>query len=202
MLKNSSVEKNEVEKNGSWEDGMLSSTSQSFNLSTFLMIVSLLLVFGSTGCGKEEVAPARVAPVKKVVAPVETAMTTEKMPEYVYNPAGKRDPFKTFIESVTEKKERAAAPVSPLQSYDLNTLRLVGIMMLPGKKVAIVEDPSGKGYHVKVGTHIGLNDGVVVEILKDEVIVEEKYLDETLQTKARKVSVKIPKEEGQGGEVR
>ena len=202
MLKNSSVEKNEVEKNGSWEDGMLSSTSQSFNLSTFLMIVSLLLVFGSTGCGKEEVAPARVAPVKKVVAPVETAMTTEKMPEYVYNPAGKRDPFKTFIESVTEKKERAAAPVSPLQSYDLNALRLVGIMMLPGKKVAIVEDPSGKGYHVKVGTHIGLNDGVVVEILKDEVIVEEKYLDETLQTKARKVSVKIPKEEGQGGEVR
>ena len=202
MLKNSSVEKNEVEKNGSWEDGMLSSTSQSFNLSTFLMIVSLLLVFGSTGCGKEEVAPARVAPVKKVVAPVETAMTTEKMPEYVYNPAGKRDPFKTFIESVTEKKERAAAPVSPLQSYDLNTLRLVGIMMLPGKKVAIVEDPSGKGYHVKVGTHIGLNDGVVVEILKDEVIVEEKYLDETLQTRARKVSVKIPKEEGQGGEVR
>ena len=202
MLKNSSVEKNEVEKIGSWEDGMLSSTSQSFNLSTFLMIVSLLLVFGSTGCGKEEVAPARVAPVKKVVAPVETAMTTEKMPEYVYNPAGKRDPFRTFIESVTEKKERAAAPVSPLQSYDLNTLRLVGIMMLPGKKVAIVEDPSGKGYHVKVGTHIGLNDGVVVEILKDEVIVEEKYLDETLQTKARKVSVKIPKEEGQGGEVR
>jgi len=202
VLKNSSVEKNEVEKIGSWEDGMLSSTSQSFNLSTSLMIVSLLLVFGSTGCGKEEVAPARVAPVKKVVAPVETAMTTEKMPEYVYNPAGKRDPFRTFIESVTEKKERAAAPVTPLQNYDLNTLRLVGIMMLPGKKVAIIEDPSGKGYHVKVGTHIGLNDGVVVEILKDEVIVEEKYLDETLQTKARKVSVKIPKEEGQGGEVR
>jgi len=182
-------------------DSRLTSYVSSLTVITlFVSWIFLLALIG--GCGKEELAPARVAPVKKVVAPVETAMTTEKMPEYVYNPAGKRDPFRTFIESVTEKKERAAAPVTPLQNYDLNTLRLVGIMMLPGKKVAIIEDPSGKGYHVKVGTHIGLNDGVVVEILKDEVIVEEKYLDETLQTKARKVSVKIPKEEGQGGEVR
>ena len=200
MLRNSSVEKNEVEKMGSWEDGKLSSTSQLLNLSTSLMIVSLLLVFGSAGCTKEEVPPARVTPVKKVVAPVDTAMTTEKKPEYVYDPAGKRDPFKTFLESV--KKVGVVAPATPLQSYDLNTLKLVGIMMLPGKKVAIIEDPTGKGYHVKVGTHIGLNDGVVVDILSDEVLVEERYLDVTAQTKARKVSIKIPKEQGQGGEVR
>ena len=202
MLKNSSVEKNEVEKLGSWEDGKLSSTSQPLNLSTSMMIAVFLILTILTGCKKEAIEPAQVTPLKKVVAPVETAMTTEKMPEYVYNPAGKRDPFKTFLESVTEKKERAAAPVTPLESYDLNTLRLVGIMMLPGKNVAIIEDPTGKGYHVKVGTHMGLNDGVVVEILNDKVVVEEKYLDETAQTKTRKVSVKIPKEEGQGGEGR
>lgn len=168
-----------------------------------LMLISYcLLLTVVTGCNKEEVAPAQVAPVKKVVAPVQTSVTTEKMPEYVYNPAGKRDPFKSFIEVVTSKRERAVAPITPLQSYDLAALRLVGIMLLPGKRVAIIEDPTGKGYHVKVGTSIGMNDGVVVEILKDELIVEEKYLDETAQTKARKVSVKIPKEEDRGGEGR
>lgn len=178
-------------------------TSYVSSLTVITLFVSwffLLALIG--GCAKEEVAPVTAAPVKKVVAPVETAMTTEKMPEYVYNPTGKRDPFKTFIEAGTGKKAHGVAPVTPLQSYDLAALRLVGIMLLPGKKVAIIEDPTGKGYHVKVGTSIGMNDGVVVEILKDEVVVEEKYLDETAQTKARKVSVKIPKEEDRGGEGR
>lgn len=181
---------------------MLINSSVEKNLLISLMIAVFLIGAILTGCKKEAIEPAQVAPVKKVVAPVETAMTTEKMPEYVYNPAGKRDPFKTFIEAGTGKKAHGVAPVTPLQSYDLAALRLVGIMLLPGKKVAIIEDPTGKGYHVKVGTSIGMNDGVVVEILKDEVVVEEKYLDETAQTRARKVSVKIPKEEDRGGEGR
>ena len=198
MLKNSL--KSRGQGSGVRDSRLTSYVSSLTVITLFVSWIFLLVLIG--GCAKEEVAPVTAAPAKKIVAPVQAEMSTEKMPEFVYNPAGKRDPFKTFIESVTEKKERAAAPVSPLQSYDLNTLRLVGIMMLPGKKVAIIEDPSGKGYHVKVGTHIGLNDGVVVEILKDEVIVEEKYLDETLQTRTRKVPVKILREEGQGGEVR
>ena len=198
MLKNSL--KSRGQGSGVRDSRLTSYVSSLTVITLFVSWIFLLVLIG--GCAKEEVAPVTAAPAKKIVAPVQAEMSTEKMPEFVYNPAGKRDPFRTFIESVTEKKERAAAPVTPLQNYDLNTLRLVGIMMLPGKKVAIIEDPSGKGYHVKVGTHIGLNDGVVVEILKDEVIVEEKYLDETLQTRTRKVPVKILREEGQGGEVR
>ena len=66
-----------------------------------------------------------------------------KMPEYVYNPAGERDPFKTFIESVTRKRSVQPPRYHLFRVTDLNApLRLVGIMMLPGKKVAIVEDPS------------------------------------------------------------
>ena len=196
MLKNSL--KSRGQGSGVRDSRLTTYVSSLTVITLFVSWIFLLALIG--GCAKEEVAPVTAAPAKKIVAPVQAEMSTEKMPEYVYNPAGKRDPFKSFID--TEKKARPAAPATPLQSYDLNTLRLVGIMMLPGKKVAIVEDPSGKGYHVKVGTHIGLNDGVVVEILKDEVIVEEKYLDETLQTRTRKVPVKILREEGQGGEVR
>lgn len=166
------------------------------NLSTVLIIAVLLA--GGVGCKKEEVAPVADAPAKKVVAPVQAAMATATKQEYVYDPTGKRDPFKSFMD--TQKKVRPSAPATVLQSYDLNTLRLVGIMMLPGKKVAIIEDPTGRGYHVKVGTPLGMNDGVVVDILNDEVVVEEKYMDATAQTKARKVSIKIPKEQGQGGE--
>lgn len=174
-----------------------------FELKTGRLLLLMALFSSSicvSGCGKEEAAPVKVAAVKKTTAPVQLAVATVKKAEIPYDPAGKRDPFKTFIESA--KPERLVAPATPLQSYDLNALRLVGIMMLPGKKVAIVEDPTGKGYYVKEGTPIGMNKGIVVEILNDEVIVEERYLDETATTKKRKVSVKIPKEQGQGGEIR
>jgi len=166
----------------------------------FFIVAALAVSVGVSGCKKEEEAPIKIAPAKRAAAPVQAAVTSIKKPEYVYDPVGKRDPFKAFIEA--GKKAKAVAPATPLQSFDLSALKLVGVMMLPGKKVALIEDPTGKGYHVKVGTQIGLNDGVVVDILNDEVVVEEKYLDETAQIKKRKVSVKIPKEPGQGGEGR
>ncbi len=165
----------------------------------FLLLTAYcLLLTILTGCKKEEVAPPPVVPVKKAATPVQAAITTVKKEEYVYSPIGKRDPFKPFI----EKKVSAAVskvPTTPLQGYDLGALRLVGVILLPGKKVAIIEDPTGRGYHVKEGTLIGMNEGRVVEIIKDEVIVEEKYLDEMGQTKTRKVSISIPKEQGGEG---
>ncbi|MDO8445235.1 MAG: pilus assembly protein PilP [Deltaproteobacteria bacterium] len=161
-------------------------------------VTCLLLLTFIAGCKKEEAAPTQAAPVKQVAKPVQAAVTTVKKEEYAYDAAGKRDPFKPFIE-LEKKGAPAKVPLSPLQAYDVNELRLVGIILLPGKRVAMIEDPAGKGYNVTVGVLIGKNDGKVVEILKDEVIVEEKLVDETGQPKTRKVSITIPKEkEGEG----
>lgn len=160
----------------------------------------LLTVF--TGCKKEEVAAPPAAPAKKAAAPVQAAMTTAKKEEYVYEPSGRRDPFKPFIELEGKKasvRVSSTASITPLETYDLSELRLVGVIILPGKKVAMVEDPAGKGYNVKEGTLIGINEGKVVEVLKDEVVVEEKYRDELAKIRSRRVSIKIPKEqEGEG----
>lgn len=167
----------------------------------FGMIAVIVVGTMIAGCKKEEAEPAKAEPVKRAVAPVQAVMTSVAKVEVSYDPTGKRDPFKSFLDK-SAIKARPVAPATPLQSIELNTLKLVGVMMLPGKKVAIIEDPSGKGYHVKVGTRIGLNEGVVVDVLSDELIVEETYLDEISQTRVRRVSVKIPKEQGQGGEGR
>ena len=169
----------------------------------FLLLTAyclLLTVF--IGCKKEEAAPPPAAAAKKAAAPVQAVMTTVKKEEYVYVAAGKRDPFKPFIE--LEKKEvsskvASTTPMTPLQAYDLSELRLVGVIILPGKKVAMIEDPTGKGYNVKEGTLIGASDGKVVEIQKDEVVVEEKYRDEMGKTRTRKASIRIPREQGEEG---
>lgn len=160
----------------------------------------MVLLFAVGGCKKEEaVVPVPAKPPKKAVAPIQTSSAEERGGEYHYDPIGKRDPFKPFIQ--LEKKETTAKrAVAPLQIFDLTELRLVGIILLPGKKVAMVEDPSGKGYNIREGTLIGKNEGRVIDIMKDEVVVEERFVDEMAQTKTRKVSMKIQRE--QGGEDR
>jgi type IV pilus assembly protein PilP len=167
------------------------------SLTVLLLTAHCLLLTAFTGCKKEEVAAPPIVPVKKAAPPVQAVITAERKVEYAYEPAGKRDPFRPFIE--LEKKAPVAVPATPLQAYDISELRLVGVIILPDKKVAMIEDPTGKGYNVKIGTPIGRYEGKVVDILKDEVVIEEKYLDEMARIKTRRVSMRIPKEEGGEG---
>ena len=100
-------------------------------------------------------------------------------PDYHYNPAGKPDPFKPFIEldlAVKKKVEKKAAlSIFPLQREGLDQFNLVGIGGNDENRIAIVEakNKKGKFYHIALGTIIGLNGGKVVEIRKDRFIVEE-----------------------------
>jgi type IV pilus assembly protein PilP len=118
--------------------------------------------------------------------------------EYSYNPAGKPDPFRPFIQ-LTAKGSSKTGPLTPLQKYDISQLKLVAIISSPAGNIALVEDVTGKGYFLKKGTWIGKNDGKVTKILKDQVIIEEVYQDIFGQTKANEISIMLHKPE-EGGE--
>lgn len=132
-------------------------------------------------------------------------MTEQKEPEkreeaeYSYNPAGKPDPFRPFIQLTSARGSSKTAPLTPLQKYDFSQLKLVAIISSPDGNIALVEDVAGKGYFLKKGTWIGKNDGKVTKILKDKVIVEEVYQDIFGQTKTNEISLFLQKVE-EGGE--
>ena len=96
---------------------------------------------------------------------------------YIYNPLGKPDPFRPFveIENVVKKKDekKELASIFPLQRAEIEKFRVVGIASDPMRRVAIVEDATKKFYPLFTGTHIGLHSGKVIEIMADRVIVEE-----------------------------
>ena len=100
-------------------------------------------------------------------------------PDYHYNPAGKPDPFKSFVEmdlALKKKAEqKAAVSIFPLQRVGLDQFNLVGIAGSDERRIAIVEVKNNKGkfYPITLGTTIGLNNGKVVEIKRDQFIVEE-----------------------------
>ncbi|MBN2397941.1 MAG: pilus assembly protein PilP [Deltaproteobacteria bacterium] len=94
---------------------------------------------------------------------------------YRYNPQGKPDPFKPFIEIV--EKGATAVPLSPLRRFSVEEFRLMGIVRTFHKEIAIVQAPGGKWYTLRRGTRIGSNEGRVAEIRSDSVVVSEKIQD-------------------------
>jgi len=94
---------------------------------------------------------------------------------YQYESANKRDPFRSFVDE--QKLRQVTQERGPLEQFDLNQLTVVAVVWGTGRPRAMVEDPSGHGYVVQVGTAIGKNDGTVLGIGDNSVLVQETYVD-------------------------
>ena len=135
----------------------------------------------------------------KQAAKVETGSTTlpAKKPEQPerprYSSVGKRDPFRP-LSLKAKASQRARENLSPLERYELGQLKLVAIVWDIKEPKAMVEDGTGLGYVVKIGTLIGPNEGKVKAIKPTEVVIEEHVTDFYGARKSQEVSMKLPVE--------
>lgn len=141
--------------------------------------------------------PAKAVPEKQqATAPQPSAPLQSPVPlienTYNYNPAGKPDPFRPFVEEVIAAKKKAekkkVLSIFPLQRIETDQFKLVGIAGDQKHRLAMVEDATKKFYPISIGTRIGINDGKVLEILPDRVVVEEGR-----GKKAKKIILKLRK---------
>ncbi len=102
-----------------------------------------------------------------------------------------RNPFKPFITKVIEDVEEESRPKSPLEKYNINELKLIAIIWGIRRPTAMIEDPDGTGYVVKKGTSVGDKKGRIVKILKDKVIVKEKYRDLLGNSQVEEVALEL-----------
>ena len=179
--------------------------------------VLMLVIAGSMATLEPWAAETKAAPPVGAAKPVAKSAPPAAPPPSsptVYQPAGKPDPFHPFIETdlALQKKleadlkkqaaTKAAAkgrPISPLQQSEIGQFRLVGIAGDEKRRTAVVEDGTVKKFYTLfVGTVIGPNEGRVVEILPDRVIVEERVVDPNPKAKkaqARRMTMMLHKEE-------
>jgi type IV pilus assembly protein PilP len=119
---------------------------------------------------------------------------TEEEKDYLYDPTGKTDPFKSFIvvrkEALEEEEEEK--PKTYLETLELSQLTLSVIVISPKGKWAMVRDSKGDGHVITEGTPIGTKGGVVHEIKEGEVIVREKFKDFRGRTQYNDISKKTP----------
>ncbi|MGI6680930.1 MAG: pilus assembly protein PilP [Bdellovibrionota bacterium] len=107
---------------------------------------------------------------------------SKKEKKYTYNAEGKRDPFVKYeaensIIANLNSKKREDAP--PLEQCDIKQFKLTAVMSVGDTLKAIVENADGKGFIVDIGTKIGLNNGVITQILEDKIIISETLVDFT-----------------------
>lgn len=161
-----------------------------------LLIASLLALAALAGCDKEQPAapaapPTAVAkPPAQSVAPSEEAAPPEA-PKYFYAVEGRRDPFVPLV-----GKQTAVVSENPLESFDLVQFQLKGLIIGFGEPKAIVAAPDGKSYILKKGVRIGKSNGVIRDINRERILVEEQYQDLTGATHTNIQEIKVPKREG------
>jgi Tfp pilus assembly protein PilP len=133
-------------------------------------------------------------PATESKAPPADFKMPAKKPEITAAPmrldGSSRDPFRPMALK-TKVTRPARENLSPLERYEIAQLKLVAIVWDIQQPVAMVEDSAGLGYVVKVGTPIGGNDGKVKTIHRNEVVVEEFYLDDYGARKKREVAMKL-----------
>lgn len=104
-----------------------------------------------------------------------------------------RDPFRP-MSLRTKTTARTRENLSPLERFELGQLKIVGIILDLKEPRAMIEDTTGLGYIVKVGTPIGSSDGTVKAIRRGEVVVEEFYEDSSGAKRKREVSMRLSTE--------
>lgn len=182
---------------------MIKTSLKNSKLWVGMLVSALLVVVGCDKFKKQDAAPAspaKPAASPAVVAPpavtVQKAVSSAKLPPAQINEfdfSAKKDPFKPFIvaDKAGGKAGKAVGKDAlPIHSFDVSQFRLIGIVADPKGNKAMVVDPAGKAYVLRLGMTIGKNEGKVTQIGTAGVDVVEQFRDDN--NKLRKETIRIP----------
>lgn len=165
--------------------------SRSGRMVVFLGASAALLACGqSTPTPPAAVAKPAVAPEPSATEPAAPAAAP-----FVYNPVGKRDPFRSpDAEPATQAALASASCNEPLCRFDVNQLTLVAVVSGDANPLAMVQDPAGRGYFVRRNTRVGRQGGKVTQIMSDALVITEYFTTPDGKTTANPITLAIKSE--------
>ena len=163
-------------------------------LSAAARVFALAAAGALASCGSDQPPPAAAkgAQASAKAAALPTPAATPTGPAYIYNPIGKRDPFRSpDLDLARASSVSNAACNEPLCKFDLDQLTLVAVVSGDSNPVAMVQDPQGRGYILHRNTRIGRQGGKVTQILRDSVIVTEYFTAPDGKSNANQLTLAI-----------
>jgi type IV pilus assembly protein PilP len=167
----------------------------------------LVIAVMFTGCKKKEpqpvVAPSQVVKqqAKPVQKPVSSSLKLSPPPLNQFDFSNKKDPFKPFIvakaapDASPESERKALRDALPIHSFDVGQFKLIGIVTGGKENKAMVTDPNGKGYVLRVGMTIGKNDGRITAISTSGVSVVEQFKDDNGRVRKENIRITLPRKQ-------
>ncbi len=170
------------------------------NLFLALTLPALLAV-APCGCGtkEKESRPGATKSAEGVKSPLQKKISSAAPPslQEQFDFSSKKDPFRSFVAATRAKLP--LPPISenqiPIQKYEVNQFKLMGIITGLTENRAMVLDPTGKSYVVKEGSLIGPHNGRVRSIKPTALEVAEQYREENGKIRNRGVKLTLPRKE-------
>jgi len=103
---------------------------------------------------------------------------------FTYSATKLRDPFEQAFEAeVNEDSEESdlrpnsQRPKEPLESFPLDTLRMVGILVQHDITWGLVKDPNNVVHRIQTGNYIGQNEGQIITVNEQQIDLIEIISD-------------------------
>lgn len=146
-------------------------------------LASFIIVLGLSGCGGGSMGDLQtfVAETgKDMQGKIEPLPEVKAYEPFSYNAFDLPDPFKPRKLSTGGgggMQPDLNRPKEPLESYSLETLKMVGTVSKGGVIQVVIKTPDNAIYHVKKGNYAGQNFGLITQISENEVTLREIVQD-------------------------
>jgi Tfp pilus assembly protein PilP len=162
------------------------------------VLLASAFVVAAAGIGAAQ-QPAPAQPGAKPAAAPAVTPPPQDLPKidpgYVYDPAGRRDPFISLLGRGDEHAPRAARPAG-LSGLLIGEITVKGVVRDRTGFIAMLQAPDNKTYTVRVGDK--LLDGSVKSINQEKVIFSQDVNDPLSLVKQREVPKPVRQAEGRG----
>jgi type IV pilus assembly protein PilP len=170
---------------------------------TCVFSLSLSAAFLLSGCGDGGVQEVKtwMAEVKQQTpVTVQKLSAPKKFTPFVYSAKDEIDPYNPVKLSVALAKLQASSNSSikpdldrrkePLESFPLDTIKMVGTLEKPGLSYALLQVDKSV-FQAKVGNYIGQNFGMITKITDAEVELKEIVRDAAGEWVERKAKLEL-----------
>ncbi len=206
--------RNSTTKNGPSAFVTLCSAGKRLNITYNLQMAAVVFVCAMVilACDKKQaqspatvtVKPPKSVALQRPVAVQVAVSSSLRVPPVSSNQfdfSNKKDPFKPFVAVKSEPLNTANALKKakrnslPIHSFDVGQFKLIGVITGGRENRAMVTDPGGKGYVLRVGMFIGKNDGKVVSITSNGVDILEQFRDDNGRIRKENIKLTLPRKQ-------
>lgn len=142
------------------------------------IIIFLLTIFLLNGCSKDNtdlqefIAQTRA----KHLGSVKPLPQFKPYNNFIYSASDLRDPFETAFEIETDEntisnslRPNTERIKEALESFPLDTLRMVGILEQRNQIWGLIKDPQNLVHRIQVGNYAGQNEGQIVSVTENQI---------------------------------